>query len=156
MVNGLEIVFLENLERATAAATGSAMDEVVFGFVQRVDLLLEIGRIKIDVGRAGDVVGFEFLGRADVENHHVGLSKQLLSVLWVNMLDRRRSGLIGSRSCEKAKRKSEREQDSTRKKHGGGVHKFGYDYWTKQRLKSLPSGTCCQQRLKVNTSETTS
>jgi hypothetical protein len=55
MVNGLEIVFLKNFKRLGAAAAGSAMDEIGFGFIQRANALLEVRAMEIDVRCAGNM-----------------------------------------------------------------------------------------------------
>ena len=56
---------------AAAAPTGRAMDDVSLRFVERGNTLREIFVVKIDVGRAFDVAGFEFARRADVEDDDV-------------------------------------------------------------------------------------
>ncbi len=71
------------------------MDQVVFGFIEGVDALLEIGAMEINVRGAGNVEGFEFFGSADVEDHEVGLRKQFLSAPGIDVLDRRGRGCIG-------------------------------------------------------------
>src|SRR5258705_48948 len=73
MVNRLEIVFLKVLQGLAAPAAGGAMDQVVFGFIEGVDALLEIGAVEVNVRGAGNVEGSEFFGSADIEDYEVGL-----------------------------------------------------------------------------------
>jgi len=42
-------MFLKIFQRLGAAAAGSAVDEIGFGFIEGVDTLLEIGAMEIDV-----------------------------------------------------------------------------------------------------------
>ena len=45
------------------------MDQVIFGFIEGVDALLEIGAVEVNVRRAGNVERFEFFGSADVQDY---------------------------------------------------------------------------------------
>ena len=121
MVNGLEIVLLKVLQGLAAAAAGSAMDQIGFGFVEGVDALLKIGAMEIDVGRTGDVKGFEFLRCSNIEDDEIGLREQSLSAPGVDMLDGRSDGSIGGIGGQKTEREGEREQGSAK---SNGSHNF--------------------------------
>lgn len=112
MVNRLEIVFLKVLQGLAAPAAGSAMDQVVFGFIESVDSLLEIGAVEVNVRGSGNVEGSEFFGSADIEDDEIGLGEQFLSTPGIDMLDRSRSGGIGGIGGQKTEREGEREESS--------------------------------------------
>lgn len=97
------------------------MDEISFGFVEGVNALLEVGAIEINVRRAGDVKGFEFLRCANIEDDEIGLGEQFLSAPGIDVLDGRSSGGIGSIGGQKTQGQGKREQDSAK---GNGSHKF--------------------------------
>jgi len=88
-------MFLKIFQRLGAAAAGSAVDEIGFGFIEGIDALLEIGAVEIDVRRASNVERFEFLRCANIENNEVCLRKQFLGTPGIDVFDWRRSGNIG-------------------------------------------------------------
>jgi hypothetical protein len=45
------------------------MHQVSFGRVKLLDLLFEIGRVEVDVDRAGHMAGIEFLFGANIQNN---------------------------------------------------------------------------------------
>ena len=95
MVDRLEIMLLKVLQRLSAAATGSAMDEIGFGFIQRANALLEIGAMEIDVRCAGNMERLEFLGCSNIEDDEICFREQFLSTPGIDMFDGRRSGNVG-------------------------------------------------------------
>src|SRR5882672_10441935 len=90
------------------------MEQVGFGFVEGVDALLEIGAMKIDIGHACDMEGFEFTKRTNIEDDEVCLRKQFLDVPGINVLDKDRPRFIRRGSSEGAKSKSECDEGSAR------------------------------------------
>src|SRR6266850_5098079 len=69
VVNRFDLKFLKRRQARGASATGSAVDEVAFVFVEVGDALLKISRAEVDVRRARDVARLEFFRRANVQDH---------------------------------------------------------------------------------------
>jgi len=88
------------------------MDQIGFGFVEGVDALLKIGAMEINVSRAGDVKGFEFIRCANIKDDKIGMREQFLSAPGVDMLHRGCDGSIGSIGRKKTEHESERDERS--------------------------------------------
>ena len=157
MINGLEIVLLKDFQRLGTAAAGSAVEEISFGFIEGIDALLEIGAVKINVRCAGYVERLEFLRRANIEDDEVRLRKQFLSAPGVDVFDRGGGGTVGGGGGLETNRKA-KHQSLAKKTCGGRGHNFLVvcSNFNNTEITVSPAQSCCQQRLKVNTSETMS
>ena len=85
------------------------MHEVRFGLVQLREFLPEAAVETVDIFRPGDVTGFEFVARAQVEDHDVlPLAEQLCRFIRVYIFHRLGLGENGSDECGEQRGEKER------------------------------------------------
>jgi len=80
-------MFLEQKQRMGTPAARGAVHHVAFGFIKRLDPVLEIGGLKIDVLRAGDSSRTKFAGRSNIQNNYFFVRHKVLRLFCIDMLD---------------------------------------------------------------------